>query len=278
VLTIEGRFENDNATGDLDLLDDVTIIGVGVVVDAMQIDRVFDVHFGVSAAISFMTIRGGLAMVDEQDPEEQEGSGGGILIRDSAYLTLNGVVVTRNEVRDVTDDGFGDGAGLSNFGTTTIRYSSFRANIAENEGGGVESDGDTLEIWASQITGNQAGADGGGIQADDGASVRLTGVIVSGNQAGADGGGIQVEEESILTLRGTFVSQNVAAGRGGGVALDFESTASFVGTSMLRNQAGFEGGGLHVAPDSIATGFGTTVAANTPDNCVPAGVIPGCAP
>jgi CSLREA domain-containing protein len=63
VLSIGGAGENQSATGDLDLTDDVIISGAGApltVVDADGIDRVFDVA-DVQAELSGLTLRNGHA-------------------------------------------------------------------------------------------------------------------------------------------------------------------------------------------------------------------------
>jgi CSLREA domain-containing protein len=278
-LSIEGRNENNAETGDLDLLDNVSIrgLGIGVVIDARGIDRVFDVQPGSNSTVTFVTIRGGLAMVNEEDPREQDGSGGGVVVRTDARLNLNGVTVTGNEVLDVTGQDFGDGGGLSNFGTTTITNSTINRNVAENEGGGVETDEGTLVITNSVISNNQSGSDGGGIQVDDSGTLTLKNVIVGGNVAGANGGGIQVEN-SFVDIRNGLVVGNEAAGDGGGISLVQQAEATLRNVAITRNRADGQGGGLSVEEGSTATATATIVVANEPDNCVPSGVVAGCVP
>src|SRR3954452_12235444 len=95
VLTIGGSSENLAATGDLDILDDVTITGAGAgstIVDAGGdngvLDRVFDVNaFTATATISNLTITGG--RVPNSDPVQD---GGGVYALGSA--TLDHVVIS----------------------------------------------------------------------------------------------------------------------------------------------------------------------------------------
>jgi CSLREA domain-containing protein len=276
-LTIEGRFEDGAYTGDLDLTDDVAIVGAGfgITVDAQGIDRVFDVHEESDSRISFMTITGGVGFASAQDPEEVEGSGGGILVRENAGLHLRAVVVTNNEALDATGDGHGDGGGLSSFGTTVVVSSFFRSNEAASEGGGVESEG-TLEISHSGIMNNYAGVDAGGALVEGNGALWLTNVTISGNRTVSHGGGIQAEDSGYLYARSTYILNNHAE-NGGGVHLTNLASAEFNFAIIMGNQADVVGGGLFMEGPSTASGF-AIVTGNTPDNCVPASVVAGCQP
>src|SRR4029079_5660959 len=78
-LAIPGPNEDAGATGDLDLLDDVTIVGLGArltSIDAQGLDRVLDARPGIKAELDDVTITGG-----------EIGSDGGA-IENRALLTL----------------------------------------------------------------------------------------------------------------------------------------------------------------------------------------------
>ncbi|MGH2662886.1 MAG: CSLREA domain-containing protein [Actinomycetota bacterium] len=106
-LTITGS-ENANTSGDLDILEDLTILGAGVpttIVDGNDIDRVFDVdpdETGVTAEMSDLTIRNG------NDPAT--GCGGGIW--NHGALTIVRGVITGNQA------GCGGGILTSTLGAT----------------------------------------------------------------------------------------------------------------------------------------------------------------
>lgn len=89
VLTIAGTGEDAAATGDLDILDSVDIIGdptLGTSIDAKKLDTVFEVS-GASTVVTFenLTVRNGLT----------DRIGAGILVRRAA-VTLRRAFVTSN--------------------------------------------------------------------------------------------------------------------------------------------------------------------------------------
>ena len=66
-LTLAGSSENDGATGDLDITEDLTLIGAGAkktFINDGQLDRVFHIIGGISVTITDMTIQNGLATDD----------------------------------------------------------------------------------------------------------------------------------------------------------------------------------------------------------------------
>ncbi|MEZ6126814.1 MAG: hypothetical protein R3C49_27165 [Planctomycetaceae bacterium] len=65
-LSLDGQFEDEGLTGDLDIREALTIRGMGAtasdtVIDAAQIDRVFHVFPGVELTLQNLTIQGGEA-------------------------------------------------------------------------------------------------------------------------------------------------------------------------------------------------------------------------
>jgi hypothetical protein len=99
LLTIPGSGENNCLQGDLDIKDDLTIIGAGAdstIVDANGLDRAFDIESGASL-IRGLTIRGGSSK-----------EGGGTYVTSSATsLTLDCVVITGNAATGVNSYGGG---------------------------------------------------------------------------------------------------------------------------------------------------------------------------
>ncbi|MGH8247018.1 MAG: hypothetical protein ACREUU_11385, partial [Gammaproteobacteria bacterium] len=88
-LTITMTGENFAATGDLDIIGELTLAGAGAVIDGGDLDRVFDITSGASAQLSNVTIQNG-----------KGGNGGGIE-NDSETLTLNNSIVSNNSVLNV---------------------------------------------------------------------------------------------------------------------------------------------------------------------------------
>ena len=92
------------------------------------------------------------------------------------------------------------------------------------------------------------------------------------------GGGIrQTQARVFVTLRLTSstVRENIAV-TGGGIAIDNNSTATLVRSLVTRNTAITAGGGIVNENTGEVTLTDSRVIRNAPDNCSPAGSVPGC--
>ena len=115
-LTIAGTAEDADATGDLDITDELTITGAGeavTIIDGGGLDRVFHVIAG-TVEISDATIRNGMASPDDD--------GGGI--RNLGTLTLANVTVSDNTAR------FGGGIFNDPNATLTFDNTTVTSNTA----------------------------------------------------------------------------------------------------------------------------------------------------
>ena len=199
-LALTGDDEDQGQTGDLDILDDLTLIGVDAattIVDAMGIDRVFDVlQDDIVVSMSNLTIQGG----------DYDGHGGGIHVKsNNGTLRLDHVVVRDNQARD--------GGGIFNHDTVVLTDVVLENNIATDEGGGL-TNRNAATLNRVTVSGNQA-QDGGGLHNDNSAdSMTLTNVTVSGNTATRNGGGLFSQEDAIIT-NSTFTLNS--ADHGGGI-------------------------------------------------------------
>ncbi len=210
--------ENANATGDLDILKDLTIVGAGAaltVIDANHLDRVFDVASTVTFSVSGLTMRNG-----HVDPAAAiDPSGGGLLNR-GVSTTLIGVVIENNFA--------GGGGGIANFaGAVTLFGSTVRNNSSTGitaNGGGILNFG-ALEVTSSTISGN----------------------TVFGTSSSTLGGGIL--NTGALTLRDSSIVANSASGTMGGGLYQAGGTMALTNVTIADNQAGAgqpyaRGGGL----------------------------------
>jgi CSLREA domain-containing protein len=189
-LSIAGTDEDLGATGDLDVADDLLIIGPGpgeTVIDGGGIDRVLDVHAPASVALNTLTIRHGRT-------DGTQTSGGGI--RNTGYLAVNASVVTGNSA-----PGFGFGGGIYSDGAGSI-----------------------LTLDASTVAGNTAQGGGGGLAVGGRLEVRNS--TLSGNRSVTDfGGGAYLFSEAVATFNNATVTANRAAQRGGGLFAEQPLTA-----------------------------------------------------
>ncbi len=186
-LTLTGVGEDAAASGDLDVLESLTVQGANArttIVDADFDDRVFDLPAGTPApgptlVLDNVTVRAGAAPGPAGTAETQ---GGGIRV-------LNGGLIL-NEV--------------------TV------ADSAAHLGGGVYTEGAYLGIQASTLRDNNASdADlgnsdlGGGVYVASGA-FDLNNSTVSGNSADTGGGGLFIAPTVTANLAWTTVTNNVA--------------------------------------------------------------------
>jgi len=233
VLTVGGasaRCEDAAAEGDLDITDDVTIVGAGApvtIIDGNGIDRVFDV---------------------------------------AAKADMRGVTIRNGDAGTTTcPSGIGPvgGAIYSAPGTVAAGVTLTEVAIMQNKathGGGIENDlGSSLDLNGVTVSANVASIAGGGVE--NLASVpgtTLTNVTVSGNSAG-NGGGIHNEGDLALesvtisgntlddvgerTIRDTIVAGSAAdsncTGGGSIIAedhnLDSGNSCGFADSTDLRN-------------------------------------------
>ncbi|HEX6184409.1 MAG TPA: cadherin-like domain-containing protein [Pyrinomonadaceae bacterium] len=165
-LSLGGTPEDGGESGDLDVTDDLTIIGHpdGTTIDAADIGRVFHVHPGVTLTLINIHITNG-----------NENSGGGGVYVSNATLNLNGVTVSSCHTEHA------DGGGIfADNSTLNIMNSTISGNTNVLIGAGMAVQGGTTNITNSTITANHnlTGL-AGGINA--GGTVNLRSSILAGN-------------------------------------------------------------------------------------------------
>jgi len=226
-LTLAGAVEDAAATGDLDLLGNVAIVGAGpaatIVIGKKAKDRVFEV-FG-SAAISGLTIKRGLSPTGEQ--------GGCIRVRGA--LTLTNAIVTRCHT-------LVEGGGLYAEGTSLpVRDTTFTHNRADRDAGGVEVFGGTADLTRVVITRNTTGNESGGVEVNR-AAVTMTSCQLRGNVAVTEAGGVEIEDGGSVLFDTCQVMGNHAR-KGDGVVVESDpsfsaSTATALSTTIAKNRKG----------------------------------------
>jgi CSLREA domain-containing protein len=211
-LAIPGDAENDSASGDLDVVDELTIQGDAMnetVIDAAGLDRGIDVIFHLPA--------------DDETPN-------GVTIRD---LTVRGGFVGQ------TSDDFGNGGGgirghVENFYShLTLDRVAVRDNFATWGGGGLSCGGQgTCRMNDGVVSGNEtAGWGGGGILGPYFSTVSIDGTEITGNIA-RHGAGILKAEFGNLEVRNARIATNV-----GDSALFVEGVVSVTDSVLENNQA-----------------------------------------
>ena len=133
LVAIPGTGEDAAATGDLDITEEVTIVGAGpalTVVDGGRLDRVIEIPVDVPVSIIGLAIEDGLA----------PGSGAGI--RSIGDLSLTDVILRDNET---VSFGFGGAIWADFSGSLTVERSALHGNMADG-GGGALAVGATAEL------------------------------------------------------------------------------------------------------------------------------------
>jgi CSLREA domain-containing protein len=249
--------------GDLDLTDDVTLVGFGpgaTTVDANGLTAAFQVpnpNFPepspVDARLDGMTITG-----------SEDGPG----IFTAGNLTLENGEVTDNHS---DNDGGGIAGGIG--GLTTIRNSTISGNTAAFTGGGI--DVRALVIENSTVANNTSGVGGGGISVTALAMVNTT---VTGNDGGDDfgGGGVVIggttNEIPASTITNSTISNNQQGGDGGGgVFVNNDAPVSITNTILWGNSAssgaqckGTITGGINIVQPGPGCGLSGSILGNDP--------------
>ncbi|MCP5303552.1 MAG: tandem-95 repeat protein [Pseudomonadales bacterium] len=250
-LMIAGSGENAAATGDLDILQNLTLIGTGAsstIVNATGLnDRVFEVSgTGTSAYFSGITVTGG-----------NISNGGGILANGSTSLTLWDSVIANNTTTSTTGGGLytsgttflnnvtvsgnsgASGAGIYSNNTLVISNSTIAANTGSNQGAGIWSSGSNanLTLINTTISGNSNSGNGGGLY--NGQAATLINVTIAGNTANQGGGIFRGAGNVTTTLLNTIVAGNTATGTNPNP--DISGAVTSLGNNIIGNTTGNSG-------------------------------------
>lgn len=236
---LAGRGEDFAATGDLDVIDDLTIIGAGIdqtFIDARDMDRVFDIFPKVVLTLRDLTITGGLTSADPSSNSEMGGGirnlgslelvrvrigesqaedgGGALFVEGGADATVTQSVFTANSTFGSRESG---GGAIRNHGTIDIVTTTLDGNSTTGRGGAILNVG-LANVSSSTISANTASVGGGWFQADGRALVTTS--TISGNlanlDADGDGGGF-FQTSGVLTIQSSTVAENTASNQGGGL-------------------------------------------------------------
>ncbi len=240
-----GMNEDNNATGDLDIDEDLTIQGAGVggtIINGGAIDKVIAANpycdHSVSVSISDLTITNGRNTQASGSPDySYTGGGMDYCGSTSGNLTLTNVTFTNN----VNVNGYGGGLNtdsVNNYsGTITLDTVTFLNNSTQGATGG-QSTGGGLNLFGENPT------------------VNITNCTFQGNQvqnASASGGGMYIRLYAISGAAGnvhisnTLVQNNTSGGMGGGISVNYWSPSTVLtidnNTRVLNNVSGAVGGG-----------------------------------
>lgn len=254
-LSLAGTGEDGNASGDLDLLDDLLLAGSGsalTLIDGLALDRVLDAGPG-SLAVSVEILEP--TLISGSLPGG--GDGGGLRVGSNSRVTMLQCNVLGNQAAR--------GGGAFNAGLLHLQDVNMRGNktLFPDDGGAIYNLGN-LEIFGGIISGNTSLRHGAGVY--NGADLFIEGTEFSFNSAAASGGclyndgfagvqgasftvcdaadgGAMFHAAGILSVEGSLFIQNSATGTGGTIAssADFQLLNSEVHGSIAFG----DGGAIH---------------------------------
>jgi CSLREA domain-containing protein len=213
-LTLAGAGEDGCATGDLDILDSLTLTGAGsgiTIIDAGRLDQVFNVRKPQSSA-SFSAFISGVTI--------QNGLSGGIGV-EGGNLSLYNSIVTGN-----TGTGIG-----SNSGTVTIVNSTISGNSVGGSTpsvGGVTAQG-YLTLYQTTVKNNSVTKGTGGVVAN--AGLYMEGSTISGNVSAGGTGGVYIVSGAVI--QNSTISSNTGSDVGG----IYATQADIASTTIVANAA-----------------------------------------
>jgi Ca2+-binding RTX toxin-like protein len=269
---------NDAASfGDLDITaGDLVIIGNSAstsIIDANQIDRVFDVFNGTSLSLQNVTVTGGqtvggndgggvrslgtLAVTDSTLTGNSTDASGGAIYSASTGTSniLSGNITATDAALSVgsaaafpAQAGFVILVGNEQMRVEAINGTSFSVTRAVNGSTAtVHSAGATVSVVDMSLTNatiETNSADFGAAVFNDGGTVAITGSSIISNAAATDGGGVYNDRTATLNVVDSTLVSNTAGRDGGGVYNNDSATASVTNSTLNANSAARNGGGL----------------------------------
>ncbi|MEQ9408411.1 MAG: DUF4347 domain-containing protein, partial [Fuerstiella sp.] len=226
-LTMDGSGEDLAATGDLDILKSVTIVGAGaddVTIDASTltvVDRVLHIVSGTTS-ISGVTITGG-----------QSTTGGAIETESAGGLNLTDVELTGNSAA-------GNGGAIFTRTATNLLRVTIADNVAGSNGGGLYFSGaGTASLTNVTFSANTGGM--GGAYYNFNTTVTVTSSTIVGNSSGIAGAGGGAANNVRNTILDNLGASATVALTSFGNNIDSNGTASGLVNGVNSDQVGTAG-------------------------------------
>ena len=187
-------------------------------------------------------------------------------------LTVNGATFTRNSATD-------DGGAIFDYSedSASITDCTFTGNHAGGAGGAIFANPQGQTSLSDVVVHGNSATTGGGIY--DFALIDISGSQISGNHAAGQGGGLYIADNFFGQLDGKVtgtVFRGNSAQEGAGIYNERGNT-DITDSTISGNDASESGGGIYVdRPAATVTLTASTVLRNRPDNCAPANSITGC--
>src|SRR5262245_38058685 len=227
-LDIGGSNEDGCLTGDLDIFDDVTIIGIGSTKVESHVGRILHIISG-NVSITGLTLTQG----DGAGDVGTNRAGGAVHNAAGSTLTLNECTMSINAAQ-------GGGGAIYNAGTLSLNNSTLTNNsaVGTSRGGAVYNLG-TMSVTNCTFDSNSSTDGGGAIYSAPGSILILNNVTVTGNAStgGVGGGALKAAAGSSVTMSNTTFANNTASGPDD----DCEGTVTSLGSNLVEDPDGCSG-------------------------------------
>ena len=229
-LTRSGIDEDAAETGDLDITDDLTLIGSGAPSVHGDGDRSFQVHDPAVVEMELLVLMDGEAIL-----------GAGLL--NEGTLTLRNFTCNYNTA-EMPPGGMGDARGgcIFNAGDLTILSGHFLDNAARLGGAIYTREDSSLQLDDGYLIGNQALDHGGGLWIGPNATAAINNLEIRLNSAGLNGGGIW--NRGTTTVEQVTLEENDAMANGGGL-YNWNSGQAILTAVWLHGNAADQGGAVY---------------------------------
>jgi predicted outer membrane repeat protein len=199
-----------------------------------------------------------------------------IEVASGAVLNLRNVFVSGGHANGTVPANDTGGGILNSRGTLELVRTTVSGNIADS-GAGVSNDSGRAIVENTLVTGNStspSGGGGGGFYNDGSLTIEVS--ELRGNHANTNGGGVYNGQGGrIETFRVTF-DRNTAGSDGGALYEAGDGRAVLERTLVEDNTAASGGGIFNAGVWSRVSMLDSLIHTNTPNNCAPGGSISGC--
>ena len=230
-LSITGYGEDAGFTGDLDILGDIRIKGQGIgqtIINANDIDRVFDIHPGASLVLESLTVTGG---------ETGTFDGSGANIRANGNLIL----IDCDIVAGQSLAGW-NGGGIHTTSNLYAVRTAIRGNTAQTNGGGLNASNANITLDRCRILANSTQSNGGGIAFFGGTDATLINTSIFANSAENAGAGFSTSGSPTINIYSSTITRNNTAtpqlpgeNRAGGFTLAPGATVNIASSVVADN-------------------------------------------
>jgi len=259
-LSLTGREEFSNLTGDLNLFRKMQITGSGMdstIIDANNIDRAFQIQTTYPILISHLTIKNG----------ETQNPGDGSTIYSGGAIKANSTDITLQSVKLTSNSSALDGGAISVKDSDLMIIDSVITNNTASWSAGAISAYSDISITAgysnvtinnSLITNNEGGF-AGGIQTNR-TTTNIINSTFKANQSRNEGGAFRIFY-SLLTIDNSSFISNIAKTHGGAIRDAYYSTTNVNNSTFSKNKAG-SGGAISADLSSYLYVNSSTITSN----------------